>query len=77
MSLHTIYMGGHKQCDVHIEHNVPHSYVVFTHSRSCKMSLQVTLVAMTGLDTMLLNSVATVEGSTLVTYTLKQTLLDI
>ena len=32
------------------------------------MSLQATLVAMTGLDTMLLNSVATVEGSTLVTY---------
>ena len=38
-----------------------------THSRLCRMSLQATLVAMTGLETMLLNSEAMVEGSTLVT----------
>lgn len=40
-----------------------------THSLLCKMSLQATLVAITGLETILLNSIATVEGSTLVTYT--------
>lgn len=38
-----------------------------TYSWLCKMSLQATFVAITGLETMLLNSVATVEGSTLVT----------